>query len=164
MTDETVYADDVALHFTDAGTNTVSRVISTLPGTWAGPGHRANCGSYRYCIGNPYGFGWAATGFAQDSKQAVAVSASLEIAPWLREPDTRSHQRPEPLRGMLTAIGLTKGAHYDVYRWDSVDLAFTYSADYKKATFTATSEKHIYVDPDSFPSNGTTYYRVVPAE
>ena len=41
LNDTTVYDDDAVLHYTDAGTNTVSRVISTLPGKWAGPGHTA---------------------------------------------------------------------------------------------------------------------------
>jgi hypothetical protein len=55
LDDETVYADDVVMHYTDAGINTVHRVISSLPGKWSGPGQKANCGQYKYCIGNPYG-------------------------------------------------------------------------------------------------------------
>merc|ERR1711968_370912 len=38
LNDTTVYDDDVALHYTDGGTQTVHRVISTLPGDWAGVG------------------------------------------------------------------------------------------------------------------------------
>jgi hypothetical protein len=35
------------------------------------------------------------------------------------------------------------------------------SDEHKKATFTATAAKHVYVDDKSFQSDGTTYYRVV---
>ena len=68
------------------------------------------------------------------------------------------------LKGTLTATGLTKGAVYDVYRWDTVGEAFSYLEDkYKKTTFTATGSTYKYVDPKSFQSDGTTYYRVVKA-
>merc|ERR1712183_576063 len=85
LNDTTIYDDDTVLHFTDAGTNTVSRKITTLAGKWAGPGHAADCtsssngrrlmgggggGRYSYCIGNPYGFGWAMKGFTPDAKAA----------------------------------------------------------------------------------------------
>ena len=44
LNDTTVYDDDVVVHFTDGGTNTVHRVMSTLPCKWAGMGERADCG------------------------------------------------------------------------------------------------------------------------
>ena len=68
-----------------SGTNTVHRIISTLPGTWAGPGHPANCGKFSYCIG-PYSFGWAIKGF-NDKREGMP--ASLKLDPFLSEPDTR---------------------------------------------------------------------------
>lgn len=162
LNDTTVYDDDVAVHFTDGGTRTVHRVISSLPGKWAGPGHAAHCGLfYRYCIGNPYGFGWAMKGFAPDRMHAAAVPASLRIDPWKSEPDTRRGEAPEALQGTLTATGLEAGASYSIYRWDSVTEALTYSDEYKKAAFTATSDTYAFTDDESFLSNGTTYYRVV---
>merc|ERR1711988_979559 len=141
-----VYDDDVVLHFTDGGVNTVHRVISTLPCSWAGDGHAADCGNYSYGIGAPYGFGWAAKGFTPDVKQARAMPASLRIEPWMSEPDTRSGEEPEPLQGTLTATGLTKGHIYEIYRWDSVDESFTYADRYKKTSFTAKSDTFIYTD------------------
>ena len=66
--------------------------------------------------------------------------------------------------GTLTATELVVGTTYDIYRWDSVDAAFTYSGKYKKASFTATAATHVYADEASFQSDGTTYYRVVKAE
>lgn len=167
LNDTTVYDDDTVLHYTDAGTNTVSRVISTLPGKWAGPGHAAKCGSlfhpYQYCIGFPYGFGWAITGFApEDNMTANAMPASLAIDPWKQEPDTRSGQKPEALKGTLTVTGLSVGEQYEIYRWDTVPAAFSdYSAQYKKTTFKATTDTFVYADDKSFESDGTTYYRAL---
>lgn len=54
-----VYDDDVILHYTDGGVNTVHRTFGSLEGEWGGEGEKADCGDYSYCIGNPYGFGWA---------------------------------------------------------------------------------------------------------
>ena len=42
-------------------------------------------------------------------------------------------------------------------------MAFTYDEQYKKTSFAATADKHIYFDNRTFWSDGTTYYRVVPA-
>jgi len=165
LNDTTVYDDDVAVHFTDAGVNTVHRVISTLPGKWPGPGHVARCGfMHQYCIGNPYGFGWAMKGFAPDAKKASAVPASLRIDPWRSEPDTRRGELPEALKGTLTATELTVGSVYAIYRWDSVEAALNYTDQNKKTSFTATSDTYVFTDDKSFQSNGTTYYRVVKAE
>ena len=76
------------------------------------------------------------------------MPVSLAIFPWQREPDTRSGAKPEALLGELTVSGLTKGSAYDVYRWDTVTEAFTaYGAEYKKASFTATKDTHVYLDP-----------------
>jgi len=169
LNDTNVYDDDVVLHYTDAGTNTVSRAISTLAGKWDGPGHRAKCGSlfhpYSYCIGFPYGFGWAVKGFTPDAKASLAMPASLHIDPWKSEPDTRSGRKPEALKGTLTVTGLTPGTQYDIYRWDTVADAFSdYSNEHKRTSFTATNGTFIYADEKIFSSDGTTYYRAVKAE
>jgi len=162
LNDTTVYDDDVAVHFTDGGTNTVHRIISTLPGTWAGPGHPANCGKFSYCIG-PYSFGWAIKGF-NDKREGMP--ASLKLDPFLSEPDTRSGKKPNTIQGTLTVTSLTAGVSYDIYRWDTVKEAFTYSDVYKKTSFkyTGTNGTYVYTDDASFPSDGTTYYRCVPQE
>jgi len=152
----------VAVHYTDDGTSTVHRAISTLPCKWAGVGKPARCGSHLYGLGNPYGFGWAVKGFA-DGKGETAVSAYLHVQPWKSEPDTRSGEQPEALKGTLTATGLIAGAAYTVYRWDNVTAAFTYGTAFKKATFTATSDTYVYTDDKSFRSDSATYYRVLKA-
>ena len=72
LNDTTVYDDDVVLHYTDGGVNTVhtsvwpprpgrrdnppsqvQRGLTTIAGEWAGPGEKADCGDYQYCVGNP---------------------------------------------------------------------------------------------------------------
>jgi len=166
LNDTEVYDDDTVLHYTDAGINTVSRRFSTMAGTWAGPGHRAECGPlfhrYSYCIGNPYGFGWAVKGFASDKKQALAMPASLHINPWNSEPDTRKGDMPIALTGTLSVTSLTAGSKYEIYRWDTVADAFSdYSALNKRTSFTATNSTFVYADDKTFPSDGTTYYRVI---
>merc|ERR1711934_1319130 len=155
-----VYDDDVVLHYTDAGTNTVSRVISTLPGKWSKKHGRAKCSAPNvYCIGNPYGFGWAITGFAAGENQGTAMPASLHIDPWKSETDTRSGDKPEALTGTLTVTGLTAESKYDIYRWDSVEEAFSdYTDKYKRTSFTATNSTFVYADDKTFVSNGATYY------
>ncbi|GMH55415.1 hypothetical protein TrVE_jg10710 [Triparma verrucosa] len=159
LNETTVYDDDVVLHYTDGGINTVHRTLSSLPGEWGGEGEKADCGDYSYCIGNPYGFGWAVKGFADGG--VASSPASLKVDPWMSEPDTRSGEAPEDLKGTLTATELEEGATYDIYRWDSVKEAFTFDDEYKKTTFTATSDTYVYEDDKSFSSDGTTYYRVV---
>jgi len=170
LNDTEVYDDDAVLHYTDAGTSTVRRVISTLPGKWAGPGKKAVCGGslfhrYQYCIGNPYGFGWAIKGFAPDEKQSLAMPAFLHVDPWRSEPDTRRGEKPTALKGTLTVTELTVGGKYAIYRWDTIDEAFAdYTDQYKRTTFTATSSTFVFADDKTFSSDGTTYYRAVKAD
>lgn len=159
LNDSTVYDDDIVLHFTDGGVSTVHRTISSLPCKWPGLNQPADCSGYEYGIGYPFGFGWAAKGFANDTK--AYVPASLKVQPYLSEPDLRSGQKPKQLKGVLSASELTPGAAYAIYRWDSVAEALTYTDDYKVASFTATSAVYVYADPKTFSSGGTTYYRVV---
>ncbi len=114
---------------------------------------------FEYGIGYPFGFGWAAKGFAADPKPFVP--ATLHVQPYLSEPDTRSGKKAEQLKGTLTASELTAGAAYAIYRWDSVQEALTYSDTYKVLTFTATGSVFVFSDAKTFISSGTTYYRVV---
>lgn len=158
LNDTTVYDDDVAVHFTDGGTNTVHRIISSLAGEWSGPGHQANCRPYSYCMAT-YAFGWAVKGFTSDKP---AMPASLHIDPWLSEPDVRGGETPTALKGTLTVTELTIGTSYDIYRWDTVKDAFTFSENFKKTSFKATNGTFIYTDDKSFQSDGTTYYQCVP--
>ena len=94
----------------------------------------------------------------------LAMPAFLHINPWKREPDTRAGEKPEQLEGTLTVTGLKVGSSYEIYRWDSVQPAFEdYGDRYRRTSFTATKDAHVYVDDKPFLSNGTTYYRAVKA-
>lgn len=157
LDDETVYDDDVVVHFTDAGVNTVYAVVSTLKGTWAGKNSPAKCTNGKYCIG-PYAFGWAVQGFLDHRE---GLPASLHIDPWMSEPDTRSGKTPHAIQGTLTVTALTTGSAYDIYRWDTVADAFTYTDAFKKTSFKATNDTFVYKDPQSFQSDSATYYRCV---
>jgi hypothetical protein len=97
-------------------------------------------------------------GFLDD---VVAAPLSLKVHPYLREPDYRRHERPIQLTGTVTAERLSVGSRYSIYRWDSVQEAFTYTAEYKITTFTAANSTFVYKDGTSFSNNGTTYYRCV---
>eukprot|EP01063_Lacrimia_lanifica_P015250 TRINITY_DN22061_c0_g1_i1.p1 TRINITY_DN22061_c0_g1~~TRINITY_DN22061_c0_g1_i1.p1 ORF type:complete len:351 (+),score=143.59 TRINITY_DN22061_c0_g1_i1:48-1100(+) len=169
---EEVYENDHVIHYDDNSADTIYRNMWSLPAeSWQGPPsgpiqcqvNNATGSRYQYCIGNPWGFGWAVKGF-KDGKADVAAAARVEIDPWKREPDTRAGEAPIPIHGTVVATGLTVGAKYDVYRWNDVKSAFTYSEQYKKATFTAAADSHEYADPDTFMSDSATYYRVLPAQ
>jgi len=158
LTDETVYDDDIAVHFDDNSQNTIYKPFNTLAGDWAGPGHKGQCQSgSRYCIG-PYSYGWAVQGFLDDRE---ALPLSLSIDPWQREPDIATHESPTQITGTLTIEGMTAGITYDIYRWDSAEDAFTYSNAYKITTFTATGDTFVFQDPKTFSSYSATYYRCI---
>ena len=80
-----------------------------------------------------------------------------------RQPDFRQGEPPVALTGTVTAEQLTPGARYAIYRWDSVDAAFSYEPAHKIKTFTAASDTFVFEDPTTFLNNGTTYYRCVEA-
>ena len=161
LNDTTVYDDDVVVHLTDGGTNTVHRKMTTLPCKWAGVGEPAECGLfYTYGMG-PYSFGYAVKGFKDGRDDALP--ASLHVDPWKSEPDTRSGEKPTPLKGTLTITGTQAGQEYDIYRWDNSKDAFTYHPDFKHSTFKATESEHVFEDPKTFLSSSATYYSCVPA-
>merc|ERR1712048_1142983 len=144
LTDLTVYDDDVVVHYNDAGTTTYYKTFESLPGNWSGKvGDPGRCQKrsdiHGQCIG-PYSFGWAVQGFL-DEREGLPLS--LHIEPSLSEPDTRTGSSPNQIKGTLTVEGLSAGTKYDIYRWNTVKEAFTYTEDHKIATFTA--EKEIYV-------------------
>jgi len=161
LSDETVYDDDVAVHYDDVSTTTLYTTFGSLPGNWSGEGDsRAHCSQSRYCIG-PYSYGWALHGFLD---QREGWPLSLSINPWLKEPESREGGKPVNITGTLTATGLTQGSTYEIYRWGTTEEAFTYSGRYKIITFTATDDTFVYRDPRTFSSDSATYYRCVKAD
>ena len=96
LNDSTVYDDDVVVHFTDGGVNTVHRPISTLPGKWVAPATPPIVASVTSIA---LGFVWVWLG-DEGLRRTLGVQcmpASLRIDPWKSEPDTRSGEQPEAL-------------------------------------------------------------------
>lgn len=159
LTDETVYDDDVVVHYTDADTNTYYRTMASLPGSYFG---FARCPGADYlgypCINKERGFGWAIQGFLDDKN---ALPLSLTLDKWQSEPDIRSGASPIQLTGTVSVSGLTGGTKYSIYRWDSVEDAFNYDKPHSVHRFTATKDTEIYTDTETFSSDGTTYYRCI---
>jgi len=160
LDDPTIFDDDVVLHYTDAGTQTVRRQLTSMDASSSWDGHKADCGSNLYCMG-PYAFGWAVRGFLDDT--VVALPASLHIEPSNSEPNTRTGEDPVPLKGTLYLSGLNIGVSYDIYRWNTVEDAFAYNDRFKKKTFRAKDINFIYEDDIYIESDGTTYYRCIPS-
>jgi len=161
LTDETVYDDDVVVHYTDADTHTYYRTMASLPGEWS-EGGVGRCQANHYtgypCIWKQHGFAWAMQGFL-DAREGKPLS--LAVDPWASEPDTRTGAAPIQISGTLTASALKKGAKYAIYRWGTVDEAFTYSDAYKVTQFTAANDTFVFQDPKPFSSDSATYYRCV---
>jgi len=158
LTDETVYDDDVVVHFDDNSMNMIYKPFNTLAGDWAGSGQKGQCQSgSRYCIG-PISSGWAVQGFQDDVE---ALPLSLSINPSQREPDIAEHEQPNQITGTLTVEGLSAGETYDIYRWDNAEEAFTYNDSYKITSFEAAADTFVFEDPKTFSSYSATYYRCV---
>jgi len=161
LSDEAVHDDDVFAYFDDASKQTLYQKASQVPGDWS-PGTKARCpGLEHQCVWKQRGYVWSIQGF--HDYRADAVPVSLSISPWASEPYTRGGEKPVDLTGTLTVAGLKKGSTYEIFRWGSPEEAFVYHKSYKIYTFTATSYLHKFVDPNTFLSNSTTYYRCVQA-
>jgi hypothetical protein len=160
LTDEDFYDDDYVVHYDDASTNTYYRSFQSLPGKYAGwaqcPGQS---GGSDMCLHPDRGFGWAVLGLNDDR---TGMDLSLAVEPWQREPDTRSGASPSQLSGTITVEGLTVGAAYAIYRWDSVESAFDYSQATVVHNFKAADTTEVFADPTTILSSGVTYYRCLP--
>merc|ERR1719253_1399100 len=165
LSDEQFYDDDYILHYTDHSVYPYYRSMKSLVGAYnsfSGSSCPSTSGDAQYiCLNPKYAYGWAMQGF-EDEK--VGMPLSLTVDPWQSEPDTRSRQSPTQLTGTVHVEGLTAGAKYTLYRWDSVDAAFNYNdASAITHEFTASGATYKYQDPKTFSSSGTTYYRCIPA-
>lgn len=162
LSDETVYDDDVFVHYTDADKNTYYRTAKSLPSDWSEEHPSPSCSNALYsggpCVNKQRGYGWAIEGF-MDEMEGMPLSLTLDH--WASEPNTRDGGEAIDLTGTLSAAGLTAGSEYAIYRWDSINDAFAYSDDKKIHTFTATDDTFVFQDPKTFSSSSATYYRCV---
>ena len=110
--------DDVLAHGTNGNVHPYYRKFGKLTDNLNFTG---NCAKELYlgdpCVYEQYGFGWAMQGVLDD-KPGLPLSLSVD-APL--EPDTRSGQSPVMLHGTVHVTGLTVGANYTLYRWNSVE-------------------------------------------
>lgn len=163
LSDETVHDDDVFAYYDDASKTTHYVTPRKVPGdcSFGTGGHcRARCrtGLFGQCVWKERGYMWGIQGFADEHD---AVPLSLSISPWASEPYTRGGAKPIEITGTLTATALRTGSKYDVYRWNSAEEAFYYNETNKIASFTASSDTHVFEDPTKFLSSSATYYRCV---
>jgi len=162
LTDETVYDDDVFVHYTDADKNAYYRTAAKLPGDWSEENPTPKCQVNDYsgapCINKERGYGWAIEGFL-DQQDALPLSLTLDH--FGSEPSPRNGQKAIQMTGTLTATELSTGSEYAIYRWENVDEAFVYTDDKKIHTFTATDDTFVFQDPNTFSSFSATYYRCV---
>jgi hypothetical protein len=166
LTDDTVYDGDVFAYFDDASKSTHYADRDQVPGqcnfgSWSST-CTAQCDTayYGQCVWDQHGYIYAIRDFTDDR---TAVPVRLSISPYASEPYTRGGETPIDITGTLTISSLTAGSKYDIYRWDSAENAFVYTAANKIETFTATQETHTFKDPNTFLSSSATYYRCVPA-
>lgn len=163
LTDDKWYDDDVVVHYTDADSHTYYRTMKSLPDDLDMHGNCNALHSIRYsgypCIYTKYGFGWSVEGFLDQNMPSLPLPLSLNVVPADREPDVRLGDSPIPLQGKVHVRGLRKGQKYIIYRWDTVAAAFDYSHPHFTHTFTASDVTYSYDDPQTFQSDGTTYYR-----
>ena len=78
--------------------------------------------------------------------------------PYLSEPDRGTSSA---IQGTLTVSELIVGDSYDIFCWDTVEDAFTYTDTFKRTSLKATNGTYVYRDDTSIQSDGTTYYRCV---
>ncbi len=85
----------------------------------------------------------------------------------MSEPNIRSGQPAVALSGTVTVYGLTPGANYVLYRYDSTDALPSgppYNVGFDTATpFTAKAANWTYADPKTFLSSSAVYYVAVAA-
>ncbi len=93
LNDSAVYDDDVVLHFTDGGSSTVHRTISSLPCKWPGANQPADCNG---CPCRRFPKRKTVTFRAGSSTASAILSASA--GPPRDSPPTPSPSCPLPLR------------------------------------------------------------------
>ena len=108
-----------------------------------------------------------------DGLPGPTLRATLDVD-LSEEPNVRALGKPVPLHGTVRVSGLTAGASYVLYRYkglenlpsttNNVTLAQGFDHGYEhKTPFTAAGETWEFVDPNTFASNGATYYVAIAA-
>jgi hypothetical protein len=180
LDDDTVYDDDVVVHGADYWANatvegpSLYRRFDSLDddesmagncakaiGTW---GHN----EFYPCVMHDVAYGFALTGYEETSGSSLPLVLSVDRFDEPEYPWTASTPAAQ-LRGTVTVQGpLEIGASYKILRWDDfrnvptdgsyLSSSYDYSYD-----FVAQASTHVFQDPKTFASSGTTYYRCIAA-
>lgn len=179
LDDENVYDDDVVVHGADYwASETVEapglyRTFASLPDDERMQG---NCGKaipvigkneFYPCVMYDVAYGFAITGFKESGPASVPLSLAVDRFDEPEYPWDRYHPAAD-LHGTVTIHGpLEKGASYKILRWDDhkkvpTDGSYLKSDyDHEYDFIADDTETHVFKDPNSFKSSGTTYYRCV---
>merc|ERR1712151_37653 len=119
------------------------------------------------CAMQDVAYGYALTGYVETGgSRSVPLSLLVDRFDEPEYPWTSSAPASQ-LRGTVTVQGpLEVGASYKILRWDNfrnvptdgsyLSSKYDYSYD-----FVAQDSSHVYHDPRTFVSSGTTYYRCI---
>jgi len=175
LDDQQAYPADVVAHGADYGATTSTpgptlyREFGSLPDTEAMEGNCRDAvpeygkNEFYPCVSSDKSqYGYAITGVME---KTPSLPLFLDIDRY-DEPDINRWQRPAQLKGTVTINGLKSGTSYKIYRWDDlknvpVDSNYEDSKYDFMEQFTATATTYVYEDPNTFASDGTTYYRCV---
>lgn len=166
LDDPTVYDDDWIVHGSDQDFEPYYRFMETLEDdtTMEGNCRDAQAGfgvNEMYpCIYDQVTYGVAVKRLSTVPSLPVTLVVDSQS-----EPEIRRSESPSPLHGTVTVSGLTEGAGYTLYRYGSTEALPALGSslegyDYK-TDFTAKGETWTYEDPQTFMSNGATYYVAV---
>lgn len=170
LSDPTVYDDDWILHASDQDLLPYYRKINSLDDTLAMGGNCKNAGSgfgkneMFPCIYDQVTYGLAVTGLNVTGTLPLALTTDGAV----QEPDVRTGAPPAALSGAVWISGLTPGASYAIYRYNSTGSLpagppFEASAFMARTPFVATASTFNWTDPVTFPSNTAVYYIAAPA-
>jgi hypothetical protein len=164
--DATTAGDYVASDTLASNNNFDARIEATLGSL---TGTRASCTkdlAHGGCVPTSVDYGVAVTGITD--AQHATLPATMTVASDA-EPNVSLGASPSQMTATVTVSALTAGHAYTLLRYDDytkvptnataaelLTSAFTYRTD-----FVASSTTWTFVDPKTFLSSGTTYYRAV---
>lgn len=183
LSDKTVYDDDVVVHGADywaKGAVEGSKLYRSFASLPDDPRMQGNCGNvpakiglneFYPCVMYDVDYGYAITGYVEEGGTAsVPLSLAVDRFDEPEYPWTSSSPAAQ-LHGTVTIQGpLDVDATYKILRWDDFRKVPTdgsyLSSNYDHAyDFVPSSANgHVFQDPNTFASSGTTYYRCVKAK
>jgi hypothetical protein len=142
----------------------LTRSAASLAGTRASCNQDSDHGG---CIPENVDYAVAVTGILDAQHVTFPITALVSRSD---EPNVSQGASPAPMTATVTVFGLEPGTSYALLRYDDYTtvptnasaagfLSSTYTA---RTDFTASGPQWTFADPQSFMSDGATYYRCVP--